>query len=164
MPQTSHDPDDDVETTETHQSRQMKKPQKRENPATEIRGVQDKYLATWATPDGISRRQIGAIMINAKYRKADQKEQIIIQWQANMNQNRPRRVQKMKRYYNAAKKYKAPIPSETGEKLKYDIHELRIRPELFDKWHQCRDDEKKCKAGRRKEKTKKENETQDWAR
>ena len=39
----------------------------------------------------------------------------------------------MKLYYNAAKKDKKPIPSETGARLKYDIEELRIRPEKLTK-------------------------------
>ena len=46
----------------------------------------------------------------------------------NMSQNKQRRVQTMKRYYNAAGEYKQPIPAETGARLKYDIKELRPRP------------------------------------
>ena len=34
----------------------------------------------------------------------------------------------MQLYYNAAKKYKKPIPADTGTRQKYDIKELRLRP------------------------------------
>ena len=45
------------------------------------------------------------------------------------SKNQQRRVQTMQLYYNAAEKYKQPIPAETGARLKYDIKELRLRPE-----------------------------------
>ena len=36
-------------------------------------------------------------------------------------------------YYNAAKKYKQPIPNEAVGKLKYDVKELRGNPEKLTK-------------------------------
>ena len=34
----------------------------------------------------------------------------------------------MQLYYNAARKYKNPIPTEAGKNLRYDIKELRESP------------------------------------
>ena len=96
----------------------------------------EKYLTTWTSPDGKTSRQIDHIMINAKYRNMVRKAQSNIYWHANMNQNQQHRVQTMKLYYNAAKKYKKPIPTETGKNLKYDIKELRENPEKLTKAYQ----------------------------
>merc|ERR1712112_53122 len=46
-----------------------------------------------------------------------------------MNQNQQHRVQTMQIYYSAEKKYKKPIPTETGTQIKYDLKELREYPE-----------------------------------
>ena len=46
-----------------------------------------------------------------------------------MQQIQQRGVQTMKLYYNASKKYKKPIPEETGRNPKYNIKELRQHPE-----------------------------------
>ena len=53
-----------------------------------------------------------------------------------MQQNQQHRVQTTKLYYNAAKKYKKPIPAETGRNLKYDIKDLRKRPEKLTQSYQ----------------------------
>merc|ERR1712112_460451 len=45
------------------------------------------------------------------------------------NQNQQHRVQTLQLYYSAAKKYKKPIPTETGTQIKYDLKELREYPE-----------------------------------
>ena len=74
-----------------------------------------KYLTTWTSPGGKTNRQIDHIMINAKYRNMVRKAQSNIYWHANTNQNQQHRVQTMQLYYNAAKKYKKPIPTETGK-------------------------------------------------
>ena len=47
----------------------------------------------------------------------------------------------MQLYYNAAKGYKIPSPSETVGRLKYDTRELRLRPEGLTKWYQDRGEE-----------------------
>lgn len=88
----------------------------------------EKYLTTWTSPGGKTNRQIDYIMINAKYRNMVRRAQSNIYWHANMNQNQQHRVQTMQLYYNAAKKYKKPIPTETGKNLKYDVKELRENP------------------------------------
>ena len=73
-------------------------------------------------------------MINAKYKNIVRKAQSNIYWHANANQNQQHRVQAMQLYYNAAKKkYKKPIPMETGKKLKYDVKALRENPEKINK-------------------------------
>ena len=87
-----------------------------------------KYMTTWTSPDGNRRRQIDYIMINAKRRNMARTAQSNIYWRGNMNQNHRHRVKTMKRYYNTAKKYKQPIPADTGTRLKCDIKELRIHP------------------------------------
>ena len=53
-----------------------------------------------------------------------------------MNQNQQHRVQPTKLYYNAAEKYKHPIPAVTGARLKYEIKELRVRPEKLTESYQ----------------------------
>ena len=75
-------------------------------------------------------------MINVKYRDMVRKAQSNIYWHANMNQNQQHRAQAMKLYYSASKKYKKPIPTETGENLKYDIKELRENSEKLTKAYQ----------------------------
>ena len=67
----------------------------------------------------------------------------------------------MRRYYNDAKKYKAPTHAETGAKLKYDILELRLHPERLTKWYRCREDEANSLKEKEKQK-KKEHEVQEW--
>ena len=96
-----------------------------------------KYRTTWAIPGGETRRQVDYIAINEKYRNTARKAHSNIYWRANMNQNQQHRSQTMQRYYNAAKKYKTPTPPDTlGGELKYDIRELRLRPEKLAKWYQ----------------------------
>ena len=92
------------------------------------RGIKYKYLTTWASPDGMSRRKIDYVAANAKYRSTSRTEQSDENWRAGVNRNRKRQVQTMQIYYNAAQKYKGTIPDETGAKLKYDIREIRIGP------------------------------------
>ena len=82
---------------------------------------QEKYITTWDSPDGNIRRQYDYIMINAKRRNVARTAQRNIYWRGNMNRHQQHRVQIMQHYYNAAKKYKKPIPADTGERLKYDI-------------------------------------------
>ena len=60
-----------------------------------------------------------------------------------MHQNLQRRVNTMRLYYNAAKKYKKPIPADTGARLKYDIKELRLHPEKLTKAFQEQEQEAK---------------------
>ena len=67
-------------------------------------------------------------MINAMYRGAARKEQRGTYRHANMKQIQHRRVQTMHLYYDAAEKYKKPMHSETGARLKYDVQELRPHP------------------------------------
>ena len=98
----------------------------------------DKYTTTWTIPDGNIRRQIDYIMIN-NMRRNMTKAQINIYWHANMNQNQQHRSQTMQ-IYNAAKKYKHPIPAETGARLKYDIKELRLRPEKLTKSYHAQEE------------------------
>ena len=57
-----------------------------------------------------------------------------------MNQYIQRRVRKIQLYYNTEKKYITPTPSETGKKIKYDIPELRIRPEKLTKRHRYQEE------------------------
>ena len=78
----------------------------------------EKYLTTWTSPGGKTNRQIDYIVINAKYRNIVRKAQSNIYWHANANQNQQHRVRTMQLYYNAANKYKKPIPTETGKKTK----------------------------------------------
>ena len=47
----------------------------------------------------------------------------------------------MQLYYYSAKKYKTPTPEDTGATPKYDIRELRIRPEKLAKRYQDQDKE-----------------------
>ena len=89
----------------------------------------NKYLTTWTSPNGNTSRQIDYIMINAKQRNIVRRAQNNIYWRGNMNQNQQHRVQTMQLYYSAAKKYKKPIPTETGTQIKYDLKELREYPE-----------------------------------
>ena len=77
--------------------------------------MRDKYLTTWTRTDGETRRQIGYIMINAKYRNAAQKAPINIYWSADMNQNQQHRVQAMHLYYNAAKNIRRRRRKTLGE-------------------------------------------------
>ena len=66
-----------------------------------------------------------------------------------MNQNQKHRARKIQRYYNAAKKYKTPTPPGTGGERKYDIRELRIRPENLTKWYKEQEGEnEKGETGR----------------
>ena len=74
-----------------------------------------KYMTTWTSPNGNIRGQIDYIMINAKHRNTTRTAQRNIQWHGNMHQIQQNRVQTMKLYYNAHKKYKKPIPAETGK-------------------------------------------------
>ena len=90
-------------------------------------------------------RQIDYIAINAKYRNTARKAHSNIYWHANMSQNQQHRAQAMQLYYNAAKKYKTPTPPNTGIALKYDIRELRLRPEKLTKWYQEQEEENKRK-------------------
>ena len=55
-----------------------------------------------------------------------------------------------------------PTPSETGAKLKYDIRELRLRPERITKWYKGLEDEEYAQQEKGNQK-KKENDAQDWA-
>ena len=75
----------------------------------------------------------------------------------NIKQNQQRRVQTTQLYYNAAEKYKHPIPADTGTRLKYDIRELRLRPERLTKAFQEQEQEAKtpqeAKNGRNIKKT-----------
>ena len=87
------------------------------------------YMTTRTSPGGNIRRQTDYVAINAKHRNMARTAQRNIHWHGNMNQNQHRRVQTMQLYYNAAKKYKKPIPAETGKRLKYDIKAPRMRPE-----------------------------------
>ena len=96
----------------------------------------DKYLTHGQDRVGETRRQIGYIAINAKYRGSARTSQINIQWHANMGKNQKRRLQKMRLYCDASGKYETPNPSNTGEMLKYDIRELRIRLGKLTKWYQ----------------------------
>ena len=89
----------------------------------------EKYLTTWTSPSGETNRQIDYITIIAKQRNIVRKAPSNIYWRGDMDQNQQRRVQTMQLYYSAAKKYKKPIPTETGEKLRYDVKELREHPE-----------------------------------
>ena len=84
-------------------------------------------MTTWTIPDGNISRQLDYIMINTKHRNMARTAQSNIYWNGNMNQNPQRRVQTMQ-LYNADKKYKKPIPSDTGTRLKYDIKEIRLHP------------------------------------
>ena len=97
------------------------------------RELKEKYTTTRTRPDGNARRKIDYITINAKYRNATRKAQRNIYRNANTNQHRHRRVQVMQLYYNAARKYRQPIPPERGGGLKYDIVEIRLRPEKLTK-------------------------------
>ena len=106
---------------------------------------QEKYTTTRASPGGNVRRQIDYIKTSAKYRNMARKLQRSIYWHANMNQNQQHRVQKMKLYNNAAKKYKQPIPAETGARLQYDIKELRLRPEKISQSYQEQGQERETK-------------------
>ena len=63
-----------------------------------------------------------------------------------MNHDQQHRVQTMHLYYNPAKKYKKPIPPETGARLKYDIKELRLRPEKLTEEYQEQEQDKKTKT------------------
>ena len=90
--------------------------------------MQERYMATRTSPDGNIREQIDYIAINAKYRNMTRRAQSNIYWRANVNQNQHYRVQTIQIYYNAAEKYKHPIPAETRTRLKYDVNELRLRP------------------------------------
>ena len=71
-------------------------------------------------------------------------EQSNIYRHGNMKQNQQHRVQTMHIYYNSAKKYKQPIPADTGTRLKYDIRELRLRPERMTKLFQEQEQETKA--------------------
>ena len=102
----------------------------------------DKYLETWTSPEGKTRRHLDYIAINAKYRDTARKSNSNIYGRASMRQNRQRRVQTMQLYYNASKPYKTPTPQDTGGELKYDIRELRLRPENLTKWYQEQEQEK----------------------
>ena len=86
-------------------------------------------MTTWTSPNGNIRGEIDYITINAKHRNMARKAPINVHWHGNMHQNKHHRAQTMQLCYNAAKKYKRPIPAETGKRLKYDIDELRLRPE-----------------------------------
>ena len=87
----------------------------RENTTNEIceNGRKAEYLTTWTIPVGAASRQIDYITINAMYRNTAGEAQSNTSWNANMNRNQQRRVQKMQLYYNAAKKYKTPTPEDT---------------------------------------------------
>ena len=111
--------------------------------------MRDKYLTTWTSQGGTTRRQIDYIMINAKYRNADKKAHRNFYCRARMSQNQQRRVQTTQLFYNAAKKYKTPTPPGTGGERKYDIRELRIRPENLTKWYKEQEGEnEKGETGR----------------
>ena len=94
------------------------------------REISGKHLTACEIPGGEVRRQIDYAVINAKFRNKERTAQINKHCHANTNQNQNhhRRVRKMQSCDNAAKKYKAPTPSETGKTLKYDIQELRLHP------------------------------------
>ena len=47
----------------------------------------------------------------------------------------------MRRYYNSAKKYKNPTPTQRGRRVKYDIQELCLLPGNLAQWYQEREKE-----------------------
>ena len=96
----------------------------------------EKYFTTWTIHGGNIGRQIDYMMANAKYRSTVRKAHNNICWHANMHQNQQHRVQTMQLYYNASKKYKNPIPAETGRNLKYDVKDLRKHPEKLTEAYQ----------------------------
>ena len=124
-------------------TRHMKKYKLQENMTKERWGeeARDKYLTTWTSQGGETRRHIDYISINAKYRNTARKAHRNIYRRANMNQNQKHRVQTTQ-LYNASKKYKPPTPQDTGRVLKYDLRELRPRPEKLNKWYQEQEQEK----------------------
>ena len=74
----------------------------------------EKYLTTWASPNGNISRRIDYIMINAKQRNVVKKAQRNIYRHGNMRQNQQHRVQTMHLYCCAAKKYKNPYRLKLG--------------------------------------------------
>ena len=108
--------------------------------------MHDKYATTWTSPDGKTRRRINYIAINAKCRNTERQAPRNIYRHADMKQNPHRRVQMMQLYYNASKKYKKPTPDETGARLKYDMREIRRRPEKPQKRYQEQEQEQEEKT------------------
>ena len=124
-------------------ARQDKWEKQQEDMAKEIweMETQQKYMTTWTRPGGNIRKKIDYSAINVKYRNMTRKTQSNIRRHANMNQNQQRRVKTMQSYYNAAKKYKKPTPSETGARLKYDVNVLLLRPEKLKQEYRKREQE-----------------------
>ena len=56
-------------------------------------------------------------------------------------ENPKNRGQTMQLYYNGAKKYKKPTPTETGKILKYGVRELRLHPEKLTQRYQNQETE-----------------------
>ena len=136
MPNATDDTDDNMESAEKRKQDTWTTQTRRYDYGGWEEDMGDKYLTTWTSPGGKTRRQIGFITINAKYRNTAQKAHIGIYCHANVNQNQQRRVQTMQLYYNAAKKYKTPTPPDDGRVIKYDLRELRLRPEKRAKGYQ----------------------------
>ena len=129
MPKTADDANDNMEKPKTSRTDKWKQKQKNETKENWGKETGGKYMTTWTSPDGNIRRQIDYIAINAKHRNVAKTAQINIYWHGNMDQNQQHRVQTMQLYYSAAKKYKKPIPTVTGTRIKYDLKELREHPE-----------------------------------
>ena len=166
MPKTQNDTDDNTDAAKDGKRIDGGRYRHRENTTNEIWGKEmaGKYLTARTGPGGPERRQIDYITSNAKYRGAARTARRNTYWHASMNQNQQHRVLATQLYYNDAKKYKKPAPSDTGAILKYDIRELRRRPEKLTKWHQEQETEVTQAQQDKEKRQKPDNATQEWRR
>ena len=129
---------------------QMRKHQHRENMTYNIcgQGVKDKYLTTWAIPDGDVRRGIDYITINQKYRNTVRTTQTAQKWRGNMEQQRQHAVIKMQLRIRFGEHYFYIPPPETGTGIQYHIKHAKKKPELLDQHFQAQQIHRKYDANK----------------
>ena len=91
------------------------------------------YRTTWTRPGGEIQRQIDDIVRNARYGGTAWTCGTNPHWRAEMHQNHQRGVQAAQIYNNKEKQIHDADTDGEGNVPKYDIKELRLRPEKLAK-------------------------------